>query len=183
MKQGVPQASLRAQWYDHAELRNAGSAAGWGVSCALASQTQNAGSEIHSRILDGDGRVCQRSVGAPEFLYALRKKPCWNAPGNWNFFSNPPKETAITPFWMLCTIPVPNALCATVEPTATPETSACGAGRGGLCAAGVGEIQAGRRGDCRLAAGFAGLRTVGACSGAGLGNLSVSSSAAASVPK
>ena len=31
MKQGVPQASLRAQWYDHAELRNAGSAAGWGV--------------------------------------------------------------------------------------------------------------------------------------------------------
>ena len=22
MKQGVPQASLRAQWYDHAELRN-----------------------------------------------------------------------------------------------------------------------------------------------------------------
>ena len=23
MKQGVPQASVRAQWYDHAELRNA----------------------------------------------------------------------------------------------------------------------------------------------------------------
>ena len=27
MKQEVPQASLRAQWYDHAELRNAGSKA------------------------------------------------------------------------------------------------------------------------------------------------------------
>ena len=85
-----------------------------GVSCALASQTQNAGSEIHSRILDGDGRVCQRSVGTPEFLYALRKKPCWNAPGNWNFFSNPPKETAITPFWMLCTIPVRASMLALI---------------------------------------------------------------------
>ena len=52
----------------------------------------------------------------PRFYLVSRRKPCWNAPGNWNFFSKPSKETAITPFSMAVTFPVPKAWCVTMEP-------------------------------------------------------------------
>lgn len=52
----------------------------------------------------------------PRFYLVSRRKPCWNAPGNWNFFSKPSKETVITPFSMVVTFPVPKALCVTMEP-------------------------------------------------------------------
>ena len=52
----------------------------------------------------------------PCFYLVSRRKPCWNAPGNWNFFSKPSKETVITPFSMVVTFPVPKALCVTMEP-------------------------------------------------------------------
>ena len=69
--------------------------------------------------------------------YAFRKKPCWNAPGNWNFFSSPPKEITIIPFCMLTTVPVPNALCTTLTPGAMSETST-GTGSGFFGATGAG---------------------------------------------
>ena len=31
--------------------------------------------------------------------YAFRKNPCWNAPGNWNFFFSPPKEITTIAAW------------------------------------------------------------------------------------
>ena len=52
----------------------------------------------------------------PRFYLVSRRKPCWNAPGNWNFFSKPSKETVITPFSMVVTFPVPKAWCVTMEP-------------------------------------------------------------------
>ena len=76
--------------------------------------------------------------------YAFRRNPCWNAPGNWNLFSSPSKETVMRPLSMFCTMPFPNALCFTADPAAMPDTSACGAGVCGWGTVEAGGTKAGR---------------------------------------
>lgn len=65
-----------------------------------------------------------------DFHSSNAKKPCSNAPGNWNLLSIPLKVTTIRPPSMPLTCPIPNALCLTIVPAFTPEVSTFTVGLG-----------------------------------------------------